>query len=725
MPARAPNGRFVGAGGAARAERRPARRPLPRARAVVAAVQRAGAPARHGPGRAAARAHPLPRDLRQQPRRVLHGAGRRAQAAHRHRPRRAHRRRARAARADRAHRPPRARADAAARRRLPARRAARRSRTRASPSCAGTTSTRTTASRSTSSSPTASSPCSRRSPSTRPTPSPTSPASRSTSPCCCRTRRPAPSTSPASRCRRACPASSSSRRTSTPRSSASASSRSRTSSRATSTSSSPGMLVQEHFSFRVTRNEDLEVEEDDAENLLTALEKELTRRRFGPPIRLEVEEEIDPKVLDMLARELQISDREIYRLPTPLDLRGLFTVADVDRSDLEFPKFFPRTHPDFAPTESAKAIDLLTAVRRRTSSSSTPTTRSRRRCRPSSSRRRATPRSSRSSRRSTAPPATRRSSTPSSTPPRRASRCSPSSRSRPASTRSTTSRGPASSRRPASTSSTASSASRPTPSCASSCARSPRGSCATATSAPATTTRKTARVYEDFGLFTTDPQVGEDLSRLFNLLSGFAPRSKFKRLLVAPRSVRSGLIDLVERGDRAPRGRAARARRPAASSSRPTRSSTRRSSTRSTGRASPASSVDIWVRGICALAPRRRGPLREHPGALDPRPLPRALAGLLVRPRRRPAGLHRQRRHDAPQPRPPGRGARAHRRAQPHRRARRPLDLAFAETTSRWDLGSDGRWVRHHLSEAGEPLDDLQEKLIERHDKRRRKARRR
>jgi polyphosphate kinase len=53
------------------------------------------------------------------------------------------------------------------------------------------------------------------------------------------------------------------------------------------------------------------------------------------------------------------------------------------------------------------------------------------------------------------------------------------------------------------------------------------------------------------------------------------------------------------------------------------------------------------------------------------------------------------------------------------------IDLAFAETTSRWDLGSDGRWVRHHLSDSGEPLDDLQEKLIERHDRRRRKARRR
>ena len=127
----------------------------------------------------------------------------------------------------------------------------------------------------------------------------------------------------------------------------------------------PGMIVQEQFSFRVTRNEDLEVEEDDAENLLTALEKELTRRRFGPPVRLEVEEQIDPRVLDRLSRELQISEREVYRLPTPLDLRGLFTVADVDRSDLEFPKFFPRTHPDFAPTESSKAIDLLAAVRQK------------------------------------------------------------------------------------------------------------------------------------------------------------------------------------------------------------------------------------------------------------------------------------------------------------------------------------------------------------------------
>ena len=77
----------------------------------------------------------------------------------------------------------------------------------------------------------------------------------------------------------------------------------------------PGMEVREHFTFRVTRNEDLEVEEDDAENLLTALERELTRRRFGPPVRLEVEADMDEHVLDLLVRELGVAGSEVYRLP--------------------------------------------------------------------------------------------------------------------------------------------------------------------------------------------------------------------------------------------------------------------------------------------------------------------------------------------------------------------------------------------------------------------------
>ena len=79
----------------------------------------------------------------------------------------------------------------------------------------------------------------------------------------------------------------------------------------------PGMEVQKVHTFRVTRNEDLEVEEDDAENLLAALEKELLRRRFGPPVRLEVEESIDPQVLDLLVSELGISDEEVFKLRGP------------------------------------------------------------------------------------------------------------------------------------------------------------------------------------------------------------------------------------------------------------------------------------------------------------------------------------------------------------------------------------------------------------------------
>ena len=99
----------------------------------------------------------------------------------------------------------------------------------------------------------------------------------------------------------------------------------------------PGMDVLGVHTFRVTRNEDLEVEEDDAENLLAALEKELLRRRFGPPVRLEVEETIDEHILDLLVSELDISPDEVVRLPGPLDLRGLNDIADLDRAELKYP----------------------------------------------------------------------------------------------------------------------------------------------------------------------------------------------------------------------------------------------------------------------------------------------------------------------------------------------------------------------------------------------------
>ncbi|MFZ5870136.1 MAG: polyphosphate kinase 1, partial [Actinomycetota bacterium] len=128
----------------------------------------------------------------------------------------------------------------------------------------------------------------------------------------------------------------------------------------------PGMEVLQHHTFRVTRNEDLEVEEDDAENLLQALEKELLRRRFGPPVRLEVAEDVDPHVRDLLVRELGVHPKEVYELPEPLDLRGLNLVADLERFDLRYPKFVPRTHRQLTQgRETAKPSDVFTAIRQR------------------------------------------------------------------------------------------------------------------------------------------------------------------------------------------------------------------------------------------------------------------------------------------------------------------------------------------------------------------------
>jgi polyphosphate kinase len=109
---------------------------------------------------------------------------------------------------------------------------------------------------------------------------------------------------------------------------------------------------------------------------------------------------------------------------------------------------------------------------------------------------------------------------------------------------------------------------------------------------------KTARLYEDLGLLTCDPQVGEDLTRLFNQLSGIAPRSRFKRLLVAPRTVRSGLIDLID-AEIARHAEPARGRHPAEGQLHRRRAAHRRALPRLPGRRE----VDVWVRGICAIRP--------------------------------------------------------------------------------------------------------------------------
>jgi polyphosphate kinase len=102
-----------------------------------------------------------------------------------------------------------------------------------------------------------------------------------------------------------------------------------------------GLDILEEHAFRVTRTRDLEIDEDVTEDLLQSLERELMRRRFEPAVRLEVEESISTDVLDKLVTELGIDSHAVYRVPGPLDLSGLMVIADLDLRQLKYPAFVP------------------------------------------------------------------------------------------------------------------------------------------------------------------------------------------------------------------------------------------------------------------------------------------------------------------------------------------------------------------------------------------------
>jgi len=126
----------------------------------------------------------------------------------------------------------------------------------------------------------------------------------------------------------------------------------------------PGMAVVEHHTFRVTRNEDLEVDEEEGENLLIQLEKELLRRRFGPPVRLEVAEDINTKVLSLLKRELDVEDSDVYQLPEPLDLRSLNSFYRLKRPELKFEPHQITTNR-YLQADEDEAADIFAALRER------------------------------------------------------------------------------------------------------------------------------------------------------------------------------------------------------------------------------------------------------------------------------------------------------------------------------------------------------------------------
>ncbi len=477
----------------------------------------------------------------------------------------------------------------------------------------------------------------------------------------------------------------------------------------------PGMEVLQHHTFRVTRNEDLEVEEDDAENLLQALEKELLRRRFGPPVRLELADDVDDHVRDLLIRELGVSEQEVYRLPQPLDLRGLNTVADVDRHDLHYPQFVAKTNPHLTDgRETAKPSNIFAAIAKGDvllhhpyDSFSTSV--------------QAFLEQAAADKRVLAIKQTLY----------RTSGDSPI----------------------VDALVDAAEAGKQVLALVEIKARFDEqaniswarkleqagvhvvyGMVGLKTHAKLSLVvrqesdgikrychvgtgnynPKTARLYEDVGVLTCDPEVGEDLTKLFNQLSGYAPKTAFRRLLVAPRSLRSGLVDRIGREIRHHEaGRPARVRIKV-------NSMVDEEIIDALYRASQAGvPVDVVVRGICGLRPGVPG-LSENIQV-------RSILGRFLEHSRifAFAGggdpvvyigsadmMHRN----------------LDRRVEALLRITDPghlqelqelLDLSMDPQTSSWHLAADGSWTGHHTSADGEPLRDLQAHLIKQRSRRR------
>ena len=124
----------------------------------------------------------------------------------------------------------------------------------------------------------------------------------------------------------------------------------------------PGLRIEEHFTFRVTRNADLTLEEEEADDLLEAVEVELRRRRFGRAVRLEIDADMTDEIRELLQRELDIEDEDIYPLAGPLDLVGLWSLQSLDRPDLKDPVWAPITQVRLE-SEDDEPPDLFRVLR--------------------------------------------------------------------------------------------------------------------------------------------------------------------------------------------------------------------------------------------------------------------------------------------------------------------------------------------------------------------------
>ena len=125
----------------------------------------------------------------------------------------------------------------------------------------------------------------------------------------------------------------------------------------------PGMIIEDHYTFRVTRNQDIELEEEETEDLLVTLEQELLRRRFGPPVRLEIETGVDEKLVQQLGQELGIGEENIFHIQAPLNLTSLNKIADLDFPELKFEPFRSRTAKALSEVDTDDLDMFFAAIR--------------------------------------------------------------------------------------------------------------------------------------------------------------------------------------------------------------------------------------------------------------------------------------------------------------------------------------------------------------------------
>ncbi len=124
----------------------------------------------------------------------------------------------------------------------------------------------------------------------------------------------------------------------------------------------PGMEIVEHHAFRVTRNADLEIEEDQGGDLLQTIESELTRRRFGRVVRLEVHPSMSEEVLDLLKREMDLEGDGVVVVDGPLDMAGLFVLCDLERPELFWEPWQWVTQPRLA-SPVGEPVDMFATIR--------------------------------------------------------------------------------------------------------------------------------------------------------------------------------------------------------------------------------------------------------------------------------------------------------------------------------------------------------------------------